>query len=195
MVTPMRRLIPLLGLAFALSACGGAATIKTKSLGKLVLQQGDLGARFTPFNSGPQTQLDNQGTGRSDTARFGREGGWIARFHRGGSAATRGPLVVESRVDLFRDAGGAKKDLTAYRALLARQPGSQLRSVALPPIGDDAAAVTFVQTGGASLRFYRIVWRYRNATASVTVEGFDGKLEKGDAVALAQKQQARLLHG
>ena len=193
----MRRLIPVLGLVLVLffAACGGAAKIPAKSLSKLVLQQRDLGPAFVSFNSGAQAQLDNQGTNRSDPGRFGREGGWIARYHRPGSAATRGPLVVESRADLFSGSGGAKKDLAAYRTLLGRQPGARLREIPLPPIGDEATGVTFVHPGAASLRFFRIAWRYRNATASVAVEGFDGKVVRADAIALARKQQARLSRG
>jgi hypothetical protein len=42
------------------------------------------------------------------------------------------------------------------------------------------------------LRFYVIAWRYRNATASVTVEGFDGHVQPADAIGLARRQQARL---
>jgi hypothetical protein len=193
----MRRLIPLLGLGLvlALAGCGGSQTIKVKSLSKLVLQQADLGPSFVAFNSGAQTQLDNQGTIRADPGRFGREGGWIARYHRAGSAATRGPIVVESRADVFGGAGGAKKDLAAYRTLLGQQAGTRLRDIPLPPIGDEATGVTFVQAGGASVRFYRIAWRYRNVTASIMVEGFEGKATRADAVALARKQQAHLSHG
>ena len=45
------------------------------------------------------------------------------------------------------------------------------------------------------MRFFRVAWRYRNATAAVTVEGFDGRVHAADAVALARKQQRRLEHG
>jgi len=181
-------------LVLVLAACGGARTIPATNLDKLVLQQADVGPVFAAFNSGAQAQLDNQGTGRSDPSRYGREGGWIARFHRPGSAATKGALVVESRIDLFRSGDGAKKDLRAYRALFAAAPGSHLRPLQPSGLGDEATGVTFVQVGGATIRFFRIAWRYRNATASVTVEGFDQKISVNDATALARKQQARLTH-
>ena len=164
-----------------------------QNLDKRVLQQRDMGAGFEAFNSGPQVQLDNQGTPRADPSRFGREGGWIARFHRGGSRRTRGPLVVESRVDVFKSSAGAESDFAEYKVLLGDLPGA--RAIPAPQLGDQAAAVTFTQAGALPLRFYRIAWRYRNATASVTVEGFDTKIAEPDAVALARKQQARLQHG
>jgi len=188
----MRRAL-LLAIPLILAACGGSQAVSGKNLDKLVLQQQDVGTAFDPFNSGPQVMLDNQGTPRSDPARFGREGGWIARFRRGGSAQTRGPLVVESRVDVFKSSGGAKSDFGEYKTLLNELPGA--RTIQPPQVGDEAAAVTFTQAGTLPLRFYRIAWRYRNATASVTVEGFDKKVEPADAVALARKQQARLTRG
>ena len=159
-----------------------------------MLQQQDLGAPFRQFADGKQGHLDNQAP-RDDPARYGREGGWIARFNRPGTPKTRGPLVVESRADLFKSAGGAKKDLGAYRELFTSPALSQRRVVTVPKIGDDVLAQTFVQPATKPLRFYRIAWRYRNATAAVTVEGFDGKVDAADAVALARKQQRRLAAG
>jgi hypothetical protein len=187
----VRRAAALALVAIALAGCGGShGAIPATDLGKLVLRQQDVGAPFAPFSSGPQTQLDNQGTPRSDPARDGREGGWIARFHRSGSVSTTGPLVVESRVDVFKSDGGAKKDVGLYGTMFAAAPGAQ--SVAPPKLGDQSVATTFVQAGTKPLRFYRIAWRYENATASVTAEGFDGRLRLADALALARKQQ-RLL--
>jgi hypothetical protein len=188
----MRRTAPVLVLAAALAGCGGSApTIPVGSLKSLVLQPPDLAKTFQEFNSGKQTHLDNQAP-RNDPARYGREGGWIARFSRPGSTKTLGPLVVESRADLFENAGGAKKDLLAYRGLFASPALSERRVLTIPKIGDDALGQTFMQPGAKPLRFYRIAWRYRNATAAVTVEGFEGKVDAADAIALARKQQSRL---
>ncbi len=161
-------------------------------MSSLVLHQHDLGSPFASFNAGPQTQLDNQGTPRTNPQRDGREGGWIARYHRPGSFATKGPLVVESRVDVFKSDGGAKSDLDLYRTTFASAARAGGKTLSAPSVGDQALAMTFVQPGTKSLRFYRIAWRYRNATASVTAEGFDRKLALGQALALARKQQ-RLL--
>jgi hypothetical protein len=180
-------------LVFALAACGGSKTLPASHLSRYVLQPSDLGAQWAAFESGPQIALDNQGTPRADPRRFGREGGWIARYKRSGTAATRGPLVVVSRADVFKAAGGAKSDLEQYRATFAEAAGAGVHSIAVPTLGDETTASTFTQPGTLTLRFYSIAWRYRNATASVTVEGWDGKLRTADAVALARKQQARLV--
>jgi hypothetical protein len=197
-VPPMRLPVAAIGvvLALGLAACGSSQpTIGKQSLSKLVLREQDLGAPFSEFYSGRQASLDNQGTNRSDPERYGREGGWIARFRRSGTAATKGPLLVESRADLFRNAGGAKKDLLAYRALFASAAGAQRRVIKLPKLGDDALGQTFVQPATKPLRFFQIAWRFENATAAVTVEGFDGKIQASAAIALARKQQHRLERG
>jgi len=191
----MRRTALALVLAVTLAGCGGSGpTIPVESLNKLVLRQQDLGAPFREFADGKQGHLDNQSP-RNDASRYGREGGWIARFSRSGTSKTQGPLVVESRADLFKNAGGAKKDLLAYRELFTSPALSQRRVVTVPRIGDDSLAQTFVQPAAKPLRFYRIAWRYRNATAAVTVEGFDGNVRAADVIALARKQQRRLEQG
>jgi hypothetical protein len=189
------RSLPGAILAAMIAGCGGSSdTVSAKDMNRLVLRQQDLGSPFASFYSGPQRQLDNQGTPRANPQRNGREGGWIARYHRPGSSATAGPLVVESRVDVFKGAGGAKVDLDLYRTAFGSAPGAQAHLLAPPGIGDTSVAATFVQPGVKPLRFYRIAWRYRNATASVTAEGFDHRLRLAQAVALARKQQRLLTH-
>jgi len=188
----MRRLALLLApLVLAVCGCGGGGpTIDKTSLSSLVLTPQAAGSGYAPFASGEQTPLDNQGTPRTDAARFGREGGWIMRLHRTGSTKSPGPLVIESRADLFGDSGGAGKDLDLYRHMFASSPGDEHKPVSLA-LGDEAVGDTFVQPG-QRVRFYRIAWRYENATAAITAEGFDGKVTQEDAVRLARKQQLRL---
>jgi hypothetical protein len=191
----MRRTALAICLAVALTGCGSSgSTIPIESLNKLVLKPQDLGRQFQQFAGGKQGHLDNQAP-REDPTRYGREGGWIARFNRSGNTKTPGPLVVESRADLFKSSDGAKADLRAYRELFASPDLSQRSAVNVPKIGDEAIGQTFVQPGAKPLRFYRIAWRYLNATAAVTVEGFDGNVHAADAIALARKQQRRLQRG
>ena len=189
---PVRaRLVLLLCLvALPLGACGGGArTVAAGQLSSLVLGQKDVGRAFASFYDGPQVNLDNAGTVRADPQRYGREGGWIARYHRGGSPSTLGPLVIESRADVFKAAGGAKTDLLAYSDVLKQMPGARALRLAGPNIGDGSVGVTFVQASSKPLRFYRIAWRDRNVTASVILEGFDGKLRLDQALALVRKQE------
>ncbi len=175
---------------FLLAGCGSSGTtIPSSKLSKLVLQQRDLPKAFTAFYLGRQLASDQPGT-RADPERNGRLGGWIGRFHRSGSPATLGPVVIASRADLFEDSGGAKKELEADKEHLSRLAGKPIDPGTL---GEAAIAYTFLQPGGVNVRGYSIVWRQDNAAAELDLNGFEGKLTLRDALALARKQQARLL--
>jgi hypothetical protein len=177
--------------AGVLAACGGGSppTVPASKLPRLVLQERDLPGPFTAFDVGRQTQLDLAGP-RSDPARFGREGGWKARYNRAGSATTRGPLVVESRADVFEDATGATRDLDAYRAQFADQPGA--RPLRVERLGAAATAVTQQRPGKPAALFVSVAWRDGNVSASVVVNGFAPGLRAADAVALARAQERRI---
>ncbi|MGZ6729205.1 MAG: hypothetical protein ACXVFC_07845, partial [Gaiellaceae bacterium] len=86
------RLAALTLLAALLAAgCGSSGpTIPRSKLSKLVLQRSDLSKQFAAFYFGRELASDQPGF-RPDPLRFGRLGGWIARYHRGGSATTAGP--------------------------------------------------------------------------------------------------------
>ena len=129
--------------------------------------------------------------------RFGRISGWKATYHRPGTAGTRGPLVIDSRIDLFRERAGASQDLEAYAAVLREElrPARAVRGERLSPprIGDAALAWSMRQPAAAgAVRFFVVAWRYTNATASVAVNGFEGHVGLEDALSLARRQQRRL---
>jgi hypothetical protein len=183
--------VSLLTAGLLLVSCETAATIPQGKLSQLVLTQEDMQG-FTAFYRGTQVRLDNDGTNRSDGTRFSREGGWIVRYRPSQSTTTTGPLVVESRLDLFKSSDGAKSDFVLYRALLTRTAGGNQKEIVVAGLPQDSVGVTFTQAGGRTLRFYRIAWRDRNATASVTVEGFDGEITQEQAIALAKKQESHI---
>ena len=164
--------------AGALTGCG-ADTVPQSKLSELVLTAADLPAGFERFDYGAQQRLDNGGL-RADPTRYGRKGGWKARFHRPGDTTTKGPLVVESRADLFSKADGAKRDLLAYGETFKDAPNA--RPVEVQQVGDGARAITQLQPGGVAVRSYTVAWRDRNVSASVTVNGFDGHVSLADAV-------------
>jgi len=177
----------LVAVVFALAGCGSSGkTIHSDDLSKLVLQRADLPPGFAAFYQGPQLSADQTGA-RSDPKRFGRSGGWIARYNRGGSPTTKGPLVVASRVDLFKDAGGAKRDLELYPAQLQQAGG---RKIDVGSLGDQAFGVVLLRTGAVNVRSYAIAWREHNATAELELNGF--KLTLPEVLALARKQELRL---
>ena len=155
----------------------------------MVLQPADLPSAFVWFDYGPIARFDLTSGPRERLDRFGRKSGWKARYRRSGSLQTRGPLVVGSTVDLFGSVRGAEQDLDAYRLELERQG----RLVDAPRVGDDAVAMRRSQHSGAAVViFLTIAWRQDRVTASVSVNGFKGKLDIADAVALARSQERRI---
>jgi len=179
------------GLVLIATGCGlgERAAIPESSLSTLVLQQTDLRNGYSEFADGAQGRNDAHSGPRKDEQRFGRLGGWISRFSRAGaSITTRGPLVVESRADLFPSADAAKKDLRAYEdEYNAAADELGVEPVEPPSIGNDAVAFRF---GSGADRFVAFAWREANATALVVVEG--SSISLADAVELARRQQVHL---
>ena len=183
----MRSVVIVLAALLAICCDAPEPRIAADRLPDLVLQPADLPG-FSQFALGPQVAADAHAGPRKDPVRFGRVGGSIARYRPADAAVRNGPLVVESRADLFPSASAAKQDLDAYsaeyEATIARSGGQKLGGVA---VGDEARAFTF---GGGADFFYAIAWRTANSTASVLVEGSAVTLD--DAVALARKQSGRV---
>jgi len=171
---------------------GDDGSITAGELKDLVLQPQDVGAAFQRFDEGRQIGADAPGGSRSDPNRFGRQDGWKARYNRSGTSETRGPLVVESRADLFESSDGAEDELEAAEADAGQtEPGWEI--LERPQLGDDARAMTVVQgSGRTAVRHYLVIWREANVTASVLVNGFEGKTDLEDALALARKQARRI---
>jgi hypothetical protein len=177
-------------MAIALTACGGGKTTPVAKLPQLVLQQDDLSPEFAQFDSGRQVRADQPAGERADEARFGRLGGWKARYRRSGSRATTGPLVVESRADAFKTSDGAKEELDA---IAAEWKAAGTAANVGAPLGDAAVASSVGQGAGAfATRFLEVAWRYRNVVGFVSVTGFERKVALKDALRLAHEQQLRM---
>lgn len=190
----MRRL-SLLVLALAAAGCsfgGDDASVSRQALPRLVLQQSDLPRVFFRFDEGRQGLTDSPGGQRADATRFGREDGWKARYRRSGTERTKGPLVIESRADLFSSADGAKDDLDAAREDLAEDQ-LDWQPIDEPGLGDESFAATHVEAGlGKGVRYYQVYWRDANVTAALSLNGFEGRFPLSDALALARKQEKRI---
>ena len=187
-------------LALLLGGCvvgNDEEQIDRAAVSTLVLAPADLSDVWVPFNSGRQVSADAPAGTRSDPQRFGRLDGWIARFRRPGSQQTSGPLVIESRADLFESAGGARDELSTARSELGTAIGAraEAKPLADPTIGDEAFAATILQKSGGGIpdvRFYLISWRHENVVASIFVNGFERKLTFTQALALARTQERRV---
>jgi hypothetical protein len=181
----------LLALAGCSFRDGDTASIEERDLQLLVLQPTDLPRVFAQFDEGRQASADSPGGSRADPSRFDRIEGWKARYRRPGTLRTAGALVIESRVDLFESADGAEEDFDAARTDLGAGT-LPWKPIDEPGLGDESFVGTFVQGGTTGVRFYRIFWRDDNATATLEVNGFEGKLTLADVLALARKQQERM---
>jgi hypothetical protein len=186
---PRLLLIALLSLGLGVGCMGGddEAGYDADQLEAMVLPAEDLEGRgWTRFDWGKQTRTDQPSGQRSDPARFGRVDGWKARYRRPGTRQTEGPLVIESRADVFDDADGATSDFDAYGSEL-QNAGTELEE--LTDLGDRGLIATLAQ---GDVRFFLVMWRDDNAVAAVNVNGFEGKLTREHALALARKQQERM---
>lgn len=187
------RLLALLTVAVLLTGCSirgeeDGGSVEPNELDQLVLLPADLPRVFIRFDEGRQGGAE-QPVGRN---RVGREDGWKARYRRGGTTQTKGPLVIASLVDLFESAGGAEDEYGALQTDL-RTGGLGWRPVDSPTLGDEAFAMAHVQGSGPSrVESFHIAWRDDSVVASVQINGFGGKVKLADAVTLAQKQARRI---
>ena len=192
----MRRGRALVALVVVVAGCAGGngdeQAVPATKMRLVVLQPADLSKGFVRFDEGPVRLADTPPGPRGDPERFGREGGWKARYRRPGSPATKGPLVVESRIDLFDGEDGARSEFDAYREELESESGGAGRWLDVPRIGDDAQAATSGSGIANSVRVFRLVWRDGNATASIAANGFEGRLRLADVLEPARKQQRRI---
>jgi len=185
----------LLAVALALVGAGcmggdGGSSVSPSKGESLVLSQDDVGSEFTQFDQGAQRFADYSPP-RDDPGRFGRKGGWKARFSRQGSPKTDGPLVISSLADLFGSEKGARDDFELYEESLAEFTATGGREVSVSGLGDEAQAVTFRQGLAPNVvRHYVIAWRDGSVTASLTMNGY--KLTWPQALALARKQESRI---
>ena len=190
--------VAVLALSAVLAGCGGGGGgYSSEDLPNLVLQPGDLTKGFERFQLGPQKRADQFPGAQTDLQRFGREGGWKARFRRRGAKPNSpGPVLIESRADVFDSVDGAKKEFDAYSQRfdqVLNDAGALAEGLATPTIGDETTGITFRQPQAVSqIRYFAIAWREGNVTAAIIVNGFNGRVFPPEAFALARKQARRI---
>jgi hypothetical protein len=152
-------------------------------LGAIALQSEDLaelGGAFEAFDVGETSLIDSLPPPQSARDRFGRLGGWKARY-RQSPQITTGILVVDSRIDLFPDAGAAASDVNAYVQRYTAQASTAGVPTASPPIGDATITLAIVPSDIAQVRSAMIAWRHGPFTGQVVVSGL-GNVDPAAAV-------------
>jgi len=179
----VRRAVPLAALCL-LTGCGshGERGVPVSAARSLVLQPRDLPAGYTAIGGGAQNPFT---AGGADPKRFGREAGWYADYRRP-PAATAGPLIVQSQVDVFGDSGGAAHELDADRARLGNP------TVSLQGVGEESFVAKVEAPGPRGAVVFTVVWRDRNVASTLVVTGLKGKLRPGQVAALARTAAARV---
>jgi len=100
--------------------------------------------------------------------------------------------VIESKADLFDSSAGAKDDFDAARAD-ADEGEPEWQPIGEPGLGDESFAATLLEgTQASGVRFYQVVWREDNSTASLNVNGFAQGLTLEDVLELARAQERRI---
>lgn len=157
-----------------------------------MLQPDDLPG-YQRFDDGARVATEGSSGPRTDPVRFGRISGWGSRYRPADPGERDGPLVVESKVDVFPGEDEARQDLAAYRREFeGTAAGVEGQVRALAGLGDEAVAVTFRQAAQPDpVRFHLIAWREGAVTASVSVQGFE-PLTFETALDLARAQRARI---
>jgi hypothetical protein len=145
---------------------------------------------FQRFDEGRLLLADQPGGARSDPLRFGRLGGWKARYRRTDPADKGGILVIDSKVDLFADEAGAARELDA---IVVDAPRSGARAVPPPrSFGDSTVALVIEQPASDSVGYYIVAWRRGPFVGWVQVSGFRGRVSLEDAMALVERVDGRL---
>jgi len=191
----VRRLLLLVLLAVVAGCSLGddAGPLRADALPGLVLLPSDLPPDYVRFDQGDQGKADSSPREIVDPVRFGRLGGWKARYRLPSGSKAAGPAVIDSRADVFEAEDGAAEDLEQLREGLKTGFGGGVETLRSPELGDDSVAATLEQGSGRfATRFYFFAWRHANATAFLTVNGQGSALKAADARRLAGIQAARI---
>lgn len=178
-----------------LSASPGAQAARLlDQLGSIALKPADLeqvGGEFEAFDEGPTQLIDALPAPQAATDRFGRLGGWKARY-RQGPDVTSGILVVDSRIDLFPESYAATTDLGAYSDRYSQQAGDPGATLSHPHVGDGATMLALVPADQTHVRSATIAWRSGPFTGQVVTSGLGDVDVAAAAVALATAVAGRM---
>jgi hypothetical protein len=166
-----------------LSGCGSTPSVPPEAAPAIVLDAADLPEDFVELGAGPDE-------GRLEPAPPGRRASWSVRYRRADPAATHGPMIVVSSVEVYADAA-------ATDAALERALGEEAPPDAAPhaiELGEEGWAVTYEQPALPRVSVFHVVaWRRLNVVARLVVQGFDGSFALEDTEGLARAQDRKIL--
>ena len=195
-----RILVPVfLALAVVFVAAAGAAP----SPAKMVLTRLDLSSAFVSDGATEVTNAD-VAAGHDATAAqlvsWGRIDGYRATYkiktNRAVANKLTGPIYIVSSANTYNTAPGAHAAWLAQLSAIKKTAG--IHTANGSRVGSESKLLTYTQSAkvqGATITYlaYVYTWRSGSNTASLTVEGIKGRIQKTAATKLARKQQARIV--
>jgi hypothetical protein len=182
--------------ALVLGGCGGgsAKRLADRELANLVLQSSDLSRRYSVFAAGKETHGELAPALRGDEHRFGRQGGWVARYRTTSRSPAHGALTLVSTADVFAGSSAAGKYFGAVRKYDQQTaPATGLKDEPIPRVGDEARAVASPPGPPRSVRIFVVTWRDGRIVATVSATGFARSLRLADVLALVRRQESRIV--
>ncbi len=187
--------IGLVACALVLVACGGRAAkpLSDDQLQSLVLQPSDLPSQLARFSFEREIRSEQDAVLGGDPTRFGRQGGWVARYRRRGNPRAQGPLTVVSTVEMFGRSASASRYLGAQEEReKTSAPTAGLKKVSVPSIGAESHALASARAPRGSVRYVVVTWRDGRFVGSVAASGYAELMSVLDVVALARSQEKRV---
>ncbi len=187
--------IGLVACAPVLAACGtqAAKPLPHDRLQSLVLQPSDLSPTLSRFSFGRELRSEQSPVFSGDPSRFGRQGGWIARYRRRGNPKAHGPLTIVSAVEMFGRSAGASQYLGAQeKREKTSASAAGLKEVSTPSIGAESHALASARAPRGSVRYVVVTWRNGRFVGSVAASGYAELMSARDVLALARSQEKRL---
>jgi hypothetical protein len=162
----------------------------------MVLQLGDLPNGFGVDQGAyvSNADLERQGDASKDYRKLGRLTGYNVTYKRPGLV---GVLVLDAFASIYRSTSGAHDSYRQTLAGAVRNGGPTFRWIrAARTLGSETRVfVVKTKQAGMDVDYYTVAWRHGRVFAEVICGGVSGRIGPAQAVALARKQEARIVAG
>jgi hypothetical protein len=159
----------------------------------MVLRLSDLPQGFGRAEGVYVTNSDlDKLSGNKDYEKLGRLGGYRATYRRFGIA---GILGVDAFASIYRSSTGAHDSYAQSLAGALQDGGPTFRWLPLKPrLGSETRVYLVTEKqSGMRVDYYTIAWRHGRVFAEVIGGGVSGRITLAQVVALARKQEARIV--